>query len=259
MESQKARGEWLDPALARITVGDWAASWLEGQVQLKPSTMIRYRVALRNQILPTWGGVPLQAVTHGEIALWIQKLCDSGLAPGTVRYAHRVLSLSLGHAVEDGRLARNPADRVRLPRVMQPALRFLDHGQVDDLAAACGDYRLLVLTLAYTGLRWGEAAALRVRNVNLAADLTRGRIKVVESASEASGTITIGTPKSHRDRSVPVPAFLVVELAGYLKGRSPEELVFTAPGGGPLRNSNFRRRVFDPATTKVGQTGVAAS
>jgi integrase len=57
-----------------------------------------------------------------------------------VRYAHSVLSLVLAHAVRDGRLSRNPADGVRLPRVVREEPIFLDHDQVAALAEARGRY-----------------------------------------------------------------------------------------------------------------------
>jgi integrase len=155
----------------------------------------------------------------------------------------------------DGSFA-TPRSGSDFPGSNDQRLRFLDHGQVDDLADACGCYALFIRTLAYTGLRWGEATALRVRNVDLADDLARGRLNVVEAATQLSGKITMGTPKSHQNRSVPVPAFLVSELARHLEGRGLDELVFTAPEGGPLRNSNFRRRVFDPAALRVGLKGL---
>lgn len=252
VESEKARGDWLDPDLSKITVGAWARDWLAGQVQLKPATQIRYDVALRNQILPSWGQVPLNAVTHPAIATWVQRLSESGLAPATVRYAHRVFSLLLSRAVRDGRIGRNPADGIRLPRTHRGEMRFLDHHEVDQLARACERYDLLIRLLAYTGMRWGEIAALRVRYVNLA----RRRIDIVEAASEASGRVTIGTPKSHQSRWVPLPRFLVDPLAEHIRDRRPSDLVFTAPEGGPLRNSNFRRRVFDRAARAVGLDGL---
>jgi integrase len=63
-------------------------------------------------------------------------------------------------------------------------------------------------------------------------------------------------PKSHQRRSVPLPAFLLAELQLLTRGKSPDDLIFTAPGGGPLRNSNFRRDVLDPAAVAVGIPGL---
>ena len=99
-----ARGEWVDPTLSKITVGEWLPRWLALQVQLKPTTMVRYEVALRRQILPRWELVPLSRITHSDVSSWVHGLTDEGLAPATVRYAHRVLSLALTAAVRDGRL-----------------------------------------------------------------------------------------------------------------------------------------------------------
>jgi integrase len=53
-------------------------------------------------------------------------------------------------------MSRNPAEGVRLPRVVRAEPVFLDHDQVAALAAACAGHGLLVRFLAYTGLRWGK-------------------------------------------------------------------------------------------------------
>ena len=119
-------------------------------MQLKPTTRARQAVALRRQVLPAWGGMPLSAVAYAEVAAWVQRMTASGLAPATVRYAHRVFSMILGHAVRDGRISRNPADGVRLPRVLREEPVFLHHDQVAALAEACEPYGLLVRFLAYT-------------------------------------------------------------------------------------------------------------
>ena len=80
---------------------------------------------------------------------------------------HRVFSMAMAYAVKDGRLAVNPAAGVSLPRVRQAEHRYLTHAQVAELATACGEeYELVVTFLAYTGLRWGEMAALKVSRVD---------------------------------------------------------------------------------------------
>jgi hypothetical protein len=109
VKTSLARGEWVDPALARVTVGDWAARWLADQVQLKPSTRFRYGSLLRNQILPVWERVPLSAVTHADVGEWVRRMSEAALSPATVRQAHRVFSLLIGLAIRDGRLQRNVA------------------------------------------------------------------------------------------------------------------------------------------------------
>src|SRR5680860_1081026 len=168
VESRMLSGTYLDPALGRVTVGVWARQWLLGQVQLKPSTRRRYETLVNVQVLPVWERVPLSSVAHADVAAWVADLSAQGLAGSTVRQAHRVFSRVLALAVRDGRLPKNPADGVPLPRAKRSERRFLTHQQVAALAQAAGSYGPVIRTLAYCGLRYGELAALRVRRVDLA-------------------------------------------------------------------------------------------
>ena len=252
IESTKHRGEWVDPAMSRITVGDWSTRWLQGQSQLKPQTRQRYRNIMRVQILPEWERVRLSAITHADVVAWVAKLVADGYAGSTVRQVHRVFSLMLDLAVRDGRLPRNPATGVRLPRAAKGEPVFLTHTQVEQLARGCPGYELFVRVLAYTGMRWGEATAVRVRRV----DLVKRRIEVVHTAVELNGEMSYGTPKTHQRRSVPVPRSLVDALARHIAGKGPDDLVFTTPRGDVMRNHNFRSRVFVPAAQQIGLPGL---
>ena len=252
VESSKVRGEYVDASRSRVTVAAWSAQWLDGQVHPKESTKTRYEGLLRVQVLPTWGTVPLASVTHADVAKWVSLLVADGLAPSTVRQAHRVFALVLALAVRDGRLSRNPADGVRLPRASKSEKRFLTHSQVAELAGAAGEHALVIQVLAYRGLRYGELAALRVRRV----DLMRRRLTIAESVTEVGGRVVFGDPKTHQHRSVPVPRGLADQLAELIAGKGPDDLVFTSPEGQVLRLMNFRRRVFDPAAASVGLAGL---
>ena len=124
--------------------------------------------------------------------------------------------------------------------------------QVDELADAAGQYRTVILFLAYTGVRFGELSGLRVRRL----DLLRRRAEIVEAVAEVGGAAVFSSPKSHQVRSVPVPRFLVDELAQLVAGKRPEDYVFTSPRGGLLRLQNFRHTVFEPAVRKAGLDGL---
>lgn len=242
-------GAYVDPAAGRVTVADWAARWLDAQAHLKPSTRARYDGIVSRHIVPRWGRTPLARVTHADVAGWIAGL---DLAPATVRYVHRVASLMFDMAVRDGRIAANPATGVRLPRAAQPAKRALSHDELAELADACDQHRTLVLTLGYVGLRWSEAAALRVGAV----DLLHRRITVSEAVTEVRGQLVWGTPKSHAHRVVPIARFLVDDLAALTAGKERNDLVFTTSTGRVLRNLNWRRDCFDPAARTVGLDGL---
>jgi integrase len=119
------------------------------------------------------------------------------------------MTAMLDDAVKGSRLPRNPAAGVDLPKLPPTERRYLSHEQRDDLAERCGPYRTLVLTLAYTGIRWSEAAGLRVHRI----DMLRRRIEVAEAVVDVNGLLVFGTPKNHQARSVPLARFLVDDLA----------------------------------------------
>ena len=160
-------------------------------------------------ILTRWGAVKLADITHEQIARWIAELRGSGLSASTVRQIHRVFSLVLALAVRDGRLARNPADGVPLPRATPGERIFLTHDQLDALADAAGRERLVILFLGYTGVRYGEMAALRIRNL----DLIKRRALIAEAVADVNGRAVFDTPKNHQRRAVPLPRFLADERA----------------------------------------------
>ncbi len=81
----------------------------------------------------------------------------------------------------------------------------------------------------------GELAALRVSNL----DLLRRRLTVRELVTEVAGRMVFGEPKSHHVRSVPLPRSLAEDLAAACAGKTPNDLLFTAPDGGVLWLRNF--------------------
>lgn len=242
---------YVDPSAGRVTVGAWAEQWLSTRVHLKPKTLYGYRSLLNSRVLPQWADVPLSRVAHEEVAAWVAAMRSDGLSPSRVRQAYHVLTAMLDDAVKAGKLARNPAAKVQLPRLQEVEAQYLTYGQLEALAVACGPYRLLVLVLGYTGLRFGEAAGLRASRV----DVSGGRLRVAETAAEVGGRVLFGPPKTHEKRTVPLLPFLREELSERLAGMGPGELLFQAPQGGVLRSGNFRRRYFDRAAADVGLRG----
>lgn len=223
---------------------------LAAQAHLAPTTFARYEIAVNVHVLPRWGNVHLSAISHADVQGWVSDLAKRW-SPASVVKVYRVFSQMLAWAVRDARMARNPAEGVRLPRPALSDHRYLDHVQVAALADRCGRYGLVVRFLAYTGLRWGELAALKAGRI----DLLRRRVLIVESVTEVNGRLTWGTPKNHERRSVPMPRFLADEVEVRIRHKHADDLVFTAPHGGVLRVRNFRRDVFDAAVREVGPRG----
>jgi integrase len=82
-------------------------------------------------------------------------------------------------------------------------------------------------------------------------DFDRRRVDVRRAFSDVGGRVVLGTPKS-QSRTVPVPRFIAIELAGAADGKRPDDLIFTMPGGSVMRMSNWRRATFVPARARAG-------
>ncbi|MGN6272282.1 MAG: tyrosine-type recombinase/integrase [Protaetiibacter sp.] len=245
----KAKGDYVDPADSRALVADLGAAWLAQQQHLKPSTWRGQESSWRVHVLPKWGHRRVGEIRHSEVAAWIASfsLGDKPSSASVVIRAFGVLAAILDVAVKDRRINVNPARGVKLPRKVPKRRAYLTAAQVDLLAAHSGDNSTLVLTLAYTGLRWGEAIALRISSV----DALRRRLLVEENAVSVGSTIHVGTPKTHARRSVPYPKFLAELLARECEGKSRDQLLF---GSGlshlpkPQTQSGWLRRALAAAT-----------
>jgi integrase len=251
VEQSKLSGSYVDPARGRVTVEQWAEQWLATKLDVKPSTHERYAGIVRTHVVPRWGSTRLADISHAAVQAWVARLARTS-APASVAKTHRVFSQILGLAVRDGRLVRNPADGISLPRVVTTERRYVTHSQVRALSEACGANGIVVLFLSYTGVRFGELAALRVGRL----DLLRRRATIAESVTEVRGEQVWGTPKGHEHREVPIPRFLCEELGQHVAGKGREELVFTSPRGGARRVGNFRRDTFDRAAEEIGLAGL---
>ena len=114
VESQKQRGEWIDPDLAATPFADWAHSWITTRPHLKPKTLDGYQSLLRIHIVPRFGGVRLDRIDGLSIEQWIADMQGAGLSASRIRQAHRVLSQILRPAVRARYLPANPADGIPL-------------------------------------------------------------------------------------------------------------------------------------------------
>jgi integrase len=180
-----------------------------------------------------------------------------GVGASTRAKSYRLLSRILGTAIESGYLARNPCTIRGAAAEPAPEMRFATVAEVAALAGAIPQrFRALVLVAAYTGLRWGELAGLRVKRV----DLLHGRITVAEQLLEVRGRLAFGPTKTGAGlRTVTLPTVAAEALAEHLSVYAeggPEGLVFPAAQGGPIRRSNFTRRVWIPATRAAGIEGL---
>jgi integrase len=220
------RGEYVDPTQGKATIKELGADWIANQSHLKPSSFSAVEASWRVHVEPTWGARRVYEIQHSDVQAWLTRFATGDKRPRSatvVLRAYGILAAILDVAVRDRRISVNPARGVKLPRKTKKRRAYLTAKQVELLASTVrGGHATLIYTLAYTGLRWGEATGLRVAAV----DRSRRRILVEENAVSVGGRIVVGSPKTHERRSVPYPAFLDELLAAECEGKRGDQLVF---------------------------------
>lgn len=241
----KLTGDFLDPRRAEqpfsAAVTEWRASW---NGRLSPTTARRYESVLDNYLLPTFGSVPVGRIDHAAVQRYVDRLAgDPKLAPGTVRNVYAVLRTAMAKAVRLGWIKANPCVHIDLPRARRQEMLFLTAEEVRAVAEAIdAQYRVLIYTAAYTGLRAGELAGLQRQDV----DLLRGVIHVQRAIKDVNGHLVHGPTKTHAQRIVSLPRTIRDMLNDHLAqpspgGTGPTAPVFCMKGGGLLRQGAVLR------------------
>lgn len=254
-QTDAMRGQWLDPAGARITYQEWSEQYFATAVHKRATTAARDRAVNDKHFVPRIGARKLGTLTPLDARAIVEEMSRQ-LAPATVRTNYGVLRTILRSAVDADLIAQSPCRGVKLPPDTRRR-RFLTADELIRLAEAMPDeYRPMVFLAGVLGLRWSEIAGLRVGRV----DLARRTLEIAETCAEVNGTISFAEPKTAASRrTLRIPEFLTALLAEHLESRGnpgPDSLVFVAPGGGPLRRTTFRPRVLQPAVRRAGLDGI---
>lgn len=243
----KATGNYIDPTRSNITINDLAPQWLETkQATIKVSSYLPLEAAWRNHVEPTFGKTPVRKVTPANIQTWVNKLTKK-LSPSAVSRVHSVLAGMLDVAVKDNRIPANPARDVSLPKRRSKPKTYLTHQQVQ-LLAGLSAHPEFVLFLAYTGLRFGEAVALNISDVNL----ERKRVTVSKNIVYIGTQPHPGTTKTDQVRTVPYPLFLHAHIKHETK-RAKTEPLFTNSHGTRHGRPHFERGWFQTAVEQAQQ------
>lgn len=256
VEVELAGGTWRDPRASRVTLAERAQAWLAGLHHVRESTRAHYGWAVNRYIVPGLGDVPLGALRPEDVRRFLASLLEAGTGARTVAVVRQVLHTLLEEAVRDGVIPSNPARYARAPRPSSSELRVPTPEEVERLVEATEvPWRPLVLLLAYGGLRIGEALGLQRRDL----DLLARRVHVRRQAVEVRGRVELAEVKTPAARRVvTLPTFVAEALGRHLEGRpaDPGALVFVDTRGGPVRRTNWRRRVWAPAVRAAGLEGL---
>lgn len=228
-----------------------------------PGTISRYRQIVRDRIEPSLGLIPVDMLTRHAVTKWIAEMRRTPVARGatagrppsakTIRNAQALLSAALQRLVDEDVIPRNVAKGIPLPKDGEVReMRFLTPDEYARLHACIpADYQPFVATMYALGLRFGEATALTVADVDINA--AQPVVRVNKAWKMGDGEPYIGAPKTRRARrTVTIPAPLVPELRAALAGKSAGDLVFQARRGGPIRSGSFHAHVWQPACDAAG-------
>ncbi|WP_221586055.1 site-specific integrase [Microbacterium sp. G2-8] len=221
-------GQYADPAAGRITWSKWVEMW-RGRQMWTDGTHEAAKTACKS--VP-WGDRPIKAIRASDVQSWVAAERKRGLAASTIKTRLNYVSMALGAAVADKRIPTNPAAGVSAPRQRrtEASMRLLDAEQLRAALAAADGFRPYVALCAFAGLRLGEAAGLRVRDI----DFLRRTIRVEQQVQGSTlKTAKLVPPKYGEERTIYVPDELLRLLSAHLaeNGGQGDDLVVVDPLG----------------------------
>ena len=204
-------GQYVDPRAGKVKFGDYARSWQVAQIHRR-NTALAVDSALRVHAIPAFGSRPIASIRPSEVQGFVRRLSES-LEPSTVRIIYQHMRSVFRAAEGDRLIPRTPCERIALPRVERSIITPLSTEIVLALTAAMPRHlQAMVMLMASTGLRPGEAAGLTVDRVDFLRRTLRVDRQLVQTRPPS-----FGPPKTNASyRTVPVPQVAVDAMAEHL-------------------------------------------
>ena len=233
-----------------VTVGVWWDRWFPVQ-DLAPATLEAYAQQYRHHIAPRFAEVPIGQVTGLDLAGFSRALREQGLSRSSVTVVMSVLRDMLGDAAAEGLIPAAPKmpgrGRTRHAPVSVRPGRVLELETVLRVCARLpGQYALMAVVGAFTGMRWGEVCAMRRAFLHLqqpgaAAGEAWYEIDARTGAvhEDVHAHRYFGPPKGGSGRDVDLPPFLVELLARHIHAAGGRELLFVNRREAPIRHSDW--------------------
>ena len=246
----KALAALEDPKPTSLrTVSDQVANHIAHLTGVTDGTRARYSDYLRRRIdgHPI-GSTPLHLLDRDTIAAWVNWLAKEGLSAKTIKNHHSLLSASLTSAVRAEFIPTNHAEGIRIatPNEQGEEMVTLTLFELWTFINAAPDHwRPMVMFLFGTGVRFGEASALQVGDIDL--DAGQARIRRAWKHTNGHGH-QLGKPKSRRSvRTIVFGRDVGATIAPLMAGRPAGAFLFTNTQGGPVRRTNFAEQAWLPA------------
>ena len=229
------------------TVAENMERHIEMLTRAGPDQIKRYQKSIKNYFSERLGKMPVKAVEHEDIILWVrymQRTTYKGkpLSAKTIGNHHGFLSASMETAIKLKRRGDNPCKGVQLPRdeSIKEKMHFMT--AAESLAVVQAHpvrYQPLMAFLRATGSRFGEATAVHGGDFHL--DLEQPEVRIEKAwKRDANDRFYLGPPKTKKSRrTISLPPSLVVQLRPIVESVKQDALVFTTSYGGPIRHSSF--------------------
>jgi integrase len=255
----KGKGFIADQTSTAPLFAAYAEKTINARQKADERTKDDYKRILANHINPVIGDIPVDRIDRFQVSAVSDRLADAGRSPKTVSNVHALMSSILSDAVTDRIIDRNPAVGAMpsLPDSKTEEMVFLSPTEFAVLLDQVQGSRekALVQMLAGTGLRWSEATALQVHDLDLD---VRQAVDVRRAWKRRGSTFILGSPKTNRSRrSLGLSHELVLALAPLTAGRDPGEFLFTTTQGHVVRHNNFFNRVWKPAVIDARHAGLS--
>ena len=242
----------------KMTVQEYMTEWIDrhGSANLRPSTEASYRSHMKNHIFPYIGDVFLNQLSPAMLDDMYRQLAEKGLSQSSVKYAHRIMGVSLEHARRYHYISSNPARDILTKFGKQS--KTPDPYTVDQmrqlLAVVMGtEWELIVVLGGLYGLRLSEIIGLRWRNVDLAEN-TFGVVEQLPFNTPANTTvISEMAPVKSSERTLPITPLVRPYFERHLELQKEQkrfakqsgnlyfdnDLVFAKPNGSPKRRERI--------------------
>jgi integrase len=230
-------GNYVDPESGKITFASFYTEWSTRQIWV-PTT----RRAMDLAADVPFARVPFGELRPSHIEAWVKAMQDKGLAPGTIKTRFQNVRSVIRAAVRDRVLAHDVTAQVRLPRVRSAAKAMTIPTPADTgalLREADAPFAAFVAVCAFAGLRFGEASALKVSDV----DFLRRELHVRRQVQRVDGhRQEIRAPKYGSERTVYVPDGLLALLAEHVRAHAPggdaDRWLFGGKGDMPIHENS---------------------
>lgn len=161
------QGTWRDRRIVNTTLDTYGLECFKSR-GLKPEVYDNYLGVWNYHVSPYIGSVRIQDLTPERVRAWRTARLEAGSGQSAVAFAYRILKSVCEQALSEQVITFQPCQIKGASQVKPERRTPLSVEQVFELANEVAPrYKALVLFLAFTGLRVGEATALTTSDLKL--------------------------------------------------------------------------------------------